>query len=160
MVPVLTAIAGLALGAVAGFLYRKSIAAGNAQSIEARAQKMLLEAEREADGASKRALAEVREEIAALRRAAEHDITSRRDEIARQERRMGEAEAELKAKIERADARERDLAERDERLSYVRSQLEKATELHRAQLEKIAGLTSSEARDQLMAQVIDEAKRA
>jgi ribonuclease Y len=160
MVPVLTAIAGLALGAVAGFLYRKSIAAGNAQSIEARAQRMLLEAEREADGASKRALAEVREEIAALRRAAEHDITSRRDEISRQERRMGEAEAELKAKIERADARERDLAERDERLSYVRSQLEKATELHRAQLEKIAGLTSSEARDQLMAQVIDEAKRA
>jgi ribonuclease Y len=160
MVPVLTAIAGLALGAVAGFLYRKSIAAGNAQSIEARAQRMLLEAEREADGASKRALAEVREEIAALRRAAEHDITSRRDEIVRQERRMGEAEAELKAKIERADARERDLAERDERLSYVRSQLEKATELHRAQLEKIAGLTSSEARDQLMAQVIDEAKRA
>jgi ribonuclease Y len=160
MVPVLTAIAGLVLGAVAGFLYRKSVAAGNAQSIEARAQKMLLEAEREADGASKRALAEVRDEIAALRRAAENDITSRRDEIARQERRMGEAEADLRAKIERGDARERDLAERDERLSYVRAQLEKATELHRAQLEKIAGLTSSEARDQLMAQVIDEAKRA
>jgi hypothetical protein len=76
MVPVLTAIAGLVLGAVAGFLYRKSVAAGNAQSIEARAQKMLLEAEREADGASKRALAEVRDEIAALRRAAENDITS------------------------------------------------------------------------------------
>jgi ribonuclease Y len=160
MVPVLTAIAGLVLGAVAGFLYRKSVAAGNAQSIEARAQKMLLEAEREADGASKRALAEVRDEIAALRRAAENDITSRRDEIARQERRMGEAEADLRAKIERGDARERDLAERDERLSYVRAQLEKATELHRAQLEKIAGLTSSEARDQLMAQVIDEARRA
>jgi ribonuclease Y len=160
MVPILTAVAGLILGAVAGFLYRKSVAAGNAQSVEARAQKMLLEAEREADGASKRALAEVRDEIAALRRAAENDITSRRDEIARQEHRMGEAEADLKAKIERADARERDLAERDERLSYVRGQLEKATELHRAQLEKIAGLTSSEARDQLMAQVIDDAKRA
>jgi ribonuclease Y len=160
MVPVLTAIAGLALGAVAGFLYRKSIAAGNAQSIEARAQTMLLEAEREADGASKRALAEARDEIASLRKTFDDDIKSRRDEIARQERRMAEAEADLKAKIERADARERDLEERDERLSYVRSQLEKATELHRAQLEKIAGLTSSEARDQLMAQVVDEAKRA
>ena len=160
MVPVLTAIAGLALGAVAGFLYRKSVAAGNAHSIETRAQKMLLEAEREADGASKRAIAEARDEIASMRRVADDDIKSRRDEIARQERRMAEAESELRAKIERVDARERDLAERDERLSYVRSQLEKATELHRAQLEKIAGLTSSEARDQLMAQVIDEAKRA
>ena len=160
MVPVLTAIAGLALGAVAGFLYRKTIAAGNAHSIEARAQTMLLEAEREADGASKRALAEARDEIASLRTTFDDDIRSRRDEIARQERRMAEAEADLKAKIERADARERDLEERDERLSYVRAQLEKATDLHRAQLEKIAGLTSSEARDQLMAQVVDEAKRA
>ena len=160
MVPVLTAIAGLALGAVAGFLYRKSVAAGNAHSIETRAQKTLLEAEREADGASKRAIAEARDEIASMRRVADDDVKSRRDEIARQERRMAEAESELRAKIERVDARERDLAERDERLSYVRSQLEKATELHRAQLEKIAGLTSSEARDQLMAQVIDEAKRA
>ena len=160
MVPVLTAIAGFALGAVAGFLYRRSIAAGNAHSIEARAQKTLLEAEREADGASKRALAEAREEIAALRLTADDDIKSRRDEIARQERRMGEAESDLRAKVERADAREHDLAERDERLTYVRSQLEKATELHRAQLEKIAGLTSTEARDQLMAQVVDEAKRA
>jgi ribonuclease Y len=160
MVPVLTALAGLALGAVAGFLYRKSIAAADAQSIEARAQTMLLEAEREADGASKRALAEGRDEIASLRKAFDDDITSRRDEIARQERRMAEAEADLKAKIERADARERDIEERDERLSYVRAQLEKATDLHRAQLEKIAGLTSSEARDQLMAQVVDEAKRA
>ena len=160
MVPVLTAIAGLVLGAVAGFLYRKSVAAGNAHSIEARAQTMLLEAEREADGASKRALAEARDEIASLRKTFDDDIKSRRDEIARQERRMAEAEADLKAKIEMADARERDLQERDERLSYVRSQLEKATDLHRAQLEKIAGLTSSEARDQLMAQVVDEAKRA
>ena len=160
MVPVLTAIAGLVLGAVAGFMYRKSIAAGNAHSIEARAQTMLLEAEREADGASKRALAEARDEIASLRTTFDDDIRSRRDEIARQERRMAEAEADLRAKIERADARERDLEERDERLSYVRAQLEKATDLHRAQLEKIAGLTSSEARDQLMAHVVDEAKRA
>ena len=145
MVPVLTALAGLALGTVAGFLYRKSVAAADAQSIEARAQTMLLEAEREADGASKRALAEARDEIASLRKAFDDDITSRRDEIARQERRMAEAEADLKAKVERADARERDIEERDERLSYVRAQLEKATDLHRAQLEKIAGLTSSEA---------------
>ena len=50
--------------------------------------------------------------------------------------------------------------ERDEKLTYVRTQLERATELHRAQLEKIAGMTSSEARDQLMAQVVDDAKRA
>ena len=160
MVPVLTGIAGLLLGFAAGFLYRKSIAATNAQSIETRAQKMLLDAEREADAASKRALGEAKDEIATLRREADDDIRSRRDEIVRQERRMSEANTDLQAKLERADARAVELEERDEKLTYVRTQLERATELHRAQLEKIAGMTSSEARDQLMAQVVDDAKRA
>jgi len=160
MVPVLTAIAGLLLGFAAGFLYRKSIAATNAQSIETRAQKMLLDAEREADAASKRALGEAKDEIATLRREADDDIRSRRDEIVRQERRMSEASSDLRATLERADARAVELEERDEKLTYVRTQLERATELHRAQLEKIAGMTSSEARDQLMTQVVDDAKRA
>jgi ribonucrease Y len=160
MVPVLTAIAGLLLGFAAGFLYRKSIAATNAQSIETRAQKMLLDAEREADAASKRALGEAKDEIATLRREADVDIRSRRDEIVRQERRMSQASSDLQATLERADARAVELEERDEKLTYVRTQLERATELHRAQLEKIAGMTSSEARDQLMTQVVDDAKRA
>ena len=156
----MTAIAGLLLGFAAGFLYRKSIAATNAQSIETRAQKMLLDAEREADAASKRALGEAKDEIATLRREADDDIRSRRDEIVRQERRMSEASSDLRATLERADARAVELEERDEKLTYVRTQLERATELHRAQLEKIAGMTSSEARDQLMTQVVDDAKRA
>ena len=156
----MTAIAGLLLGFAAGFLYRKSIAATNAQSIETRAQKMLLDAEREADAASKRALGEAKDEIATLRREADDDIRSRRDEIVRQERRMSEASSDLQATLERADARAVELEERDEKLTYVRTQLERATELHRAQLEKIAGMTSSEARDQLMTQVVDDAKRA
>jgi ribonuclease Y len=159
MVPVLTGIAGLVLGFAAGFLYRKSIAASNAQSIEARAETMRLEAEREASLAATRSLEEARAEIATLRREADEDIRARREEVARQERRMSEAEGDLKAKLRRVDARELELQERDEKLAYVRSQLEKATELHKAQLERIAGLTSTEARDQMMAQVVDEAKR-
>ena len=160
MVPVLTALAGLLVGFAVGVLYRKSVAATNAQSIESRAQKMMLDAEREADAASKRALAEAKHEIGTMRREADDDIRGRRDEIGRQERRMAESEVELKAKAERAERRALDLEEREDKLTYVRSQLEKATELHRAQLERIAGLTSGEARDQLMAQVVDEAKRA
>ncbi|CAN5791005.1 ribonuclease Y [soil metagenome] len=160
MVPVLTGIAGLLLGFAAGFVYRKSIAASNSQSLEARAQKALLDAEREADAVSKRSLAEAKDEIATMRREADDDLRGRRDEIGRQEGRMAESQADLKTKSQHLDGRAADLEEREQRLAYVRTQLEKATELHRAQLEKIAGLTSSEARDQLMAQILDEAKRA
>jgi ribonucrease Y len=160
MVPVLAGIAGLLLGFAVGFLYRKSIAATKAQSIEARAQKLLLDAEREAGEAAERSRREAKDELAMMRREVDDDLRSRREEIGRQERRMTDAEVELRTRFERVDARIAELDERDERLSYVRSQLEKATELHRAQLERIAGLTSGEARDQLVAQVVDGAKRA
>ena len=160
MVPVLTGIAGLLLGFAAGFLYRKSVAASSAQSIESRAQKLLIDAEREAATVSTRAVAEAKEEIAVLRRESDDDLRGRREEISRQERRMSGAETELKAKMQRVDDRTADLGEREEKLTYVRTQLEKATELHRAQLEKIASMTSSEAREHLMTQVLDDAKRA
>jgi len=120
----------------------------------------LIDAEREAATVSARAVAEAKDEIAVLRRESDDDLKGRREEISRQERRMSGAEAELKAKMQRVDDRAADLGEREEKLTYVRTQLEKATELHRAQLEKIASMTSSEAREHLMAQVLDDAKRA
>ena len=72
---------------------------------------------------------------------------------------MTEEQEELRLKGARIEARATELEERDEKLTYVRTQLEKATDLHRAQLEKIAGMTSLEARDHLTGQVIAEAKR-
>jgi ribonuclease Y len=159
MVTALVGIAGLIVGFLGGFVYRKSVAASNAMSIEARAQQLLLDSQREADVTAKRVLQEAKDEVSAMRRDAEEDLRGRRDEIARQERRMTEQEGELRQKLERADAKAQDLTERDEKLTYVRTQLEKATDLHRAQLEKIAGMTSAEARDHLVSQLLEEAKR-
>ena len=159
MIAFLTGIVGLVLGFGAGFLYRKSVAASNAMSIEARAQQLLLDTQRDADSAAKRALQDAKDEASAMRREGEEDLRGRRDELARQERRMTEEQEELRVKGARIEARATDLEERDEKLTYVRTQLEKATDLHRAQLEKIAGMTSLEARDHLTGQVIAEAKR-
>ena len=159
MIAFLTGIVGLVLGFGAGFLYRKSVAASNAMSIEARAQQLLLDTQRDADSAAKRTLQDAKDEASAMRREGEEDLRGRRDELARQERRMSEEQDELRVKGARIEARATELEERDEKLTYVRTQLEKATDLHRAQLEKIAGMTSLEARDHLTGQVIAEAKR-
>jgi ribonucrease Y len=159
MIAFLTGIVGLVLGFGAGFLYRKSVAASNAMSIEARAQQLLLDTQRDADSAAKRTLQDAKDEASAMRREGEEDLRGRRDELARQERRMTEEQEELRLKGARIEARSTELEERDEKLTYVRTQLEKATDLHRAQLEKIAGMTSLEARDHLTGQVIAEAKR-
>ena len=159
MLQVLTAAGALALGAVAGFLYRKTIAASNVHSIESQAHKTLLEAQQEAARSLRQGLDDAKEQAAGVRREAEEDVRARRDEIARIERRITEAEEDIRSKNAGVASRAAELDEREERLTYVREQLERATELHRAQLEKIAGMTSSEAREVLMAQVLDEAKR-
>ncbi len=156
---VLTAAAALVVGAVAGFLYRKTIAASNVHSIESQAQKTLLEAQQEAARSLKQGLDDARGQAAGVRREAEEDVRARREEIARIERRITEAEEDIRSKNAGVVSRAAELDEREERLTYVREQLERATELHRAQLEKIAGMTSSEGREVLMAQVLDEAKR-
>jgi ribonuclease Y len=160
MVPVLVGILGVAVGAGVMYLVRKSMAAQNAQSAESRAQRVMLDAEREAESVVKESLGEVKQEIAAMRREAEEDVRTRRDELGRQEHRMTQAEEDLRTKAADIERRRSELDDRDAKLHYVREQLEHATELHKQQLEKIAAMTAHEARDQLMAQVVDEAKRA
>jgi ribonuclease Y len=160
MVPVLVGILSAALGAGAMYLVRKSMAVQNVQSAESRAQRVVLDAEREAESVVKLSLGEVKQEITAMRREAEEDVRMRREEIDRQERRMTQAEEDLRTKAADVERWKSELDDRDGKLHYVREQLERATELHKAQLEKIAAMTAHEARDQLMAQVVDEAKRA
>jgi ribonuclease Y len=160
MVPAIVGALCLAVGFAAGFLYRKAVAAQNAQSAEARAQKMLIEAEREADQLALRARKESQEEAAALRREAEEEGRARRDEIERIERRIAQTGEQLDRKLEAVESHASDLDEREEKLSFVRQQLERAAEAHRTQLEKIARMTAEEARKQLVGQVVDEAKRS
>jgi ribonuclease Y len=159
MVPAIVGALCLAVGFVGGFLYRKAVAAQNAQSAEARAQKMLIEAEREADQVALRTRKESQEDAARLRREAEEEGRARRDEIERIERRVAQSEEQLGRKLEVVDSRSTELDEREEKLAFVRQQLERAAEAHRTQLEKIARMTAEEARKQLVAQVVDEAKR-
>jgi ribonucrease Y len=160
MVTLVAALGGLALGAAAMYVVRGVIAAQNTQSAESRARHVVLDAEREAETVVKQSLTEVKDEIAGMRREAEEDARVRREELARQERRMAQAEEDLRAKLAAADRRATDLDDRDEKLHYVREQLERATQLHTAQLERIAAMTAHEAREQLMSHIVDDAKRA
>ena len=150
---------GLVAGVVVGFVVRNAIGASNARSAEAQAKKVLLESEEEAAKTRALGLQESKDEAARMRRETEEDLKHRREEVARLERRITETESDLRERGQRTDARTSELKEREDKLNFVREQLEKATEQHRAQLERIAGMTSNEAKEQLASQVIDEAKR-
>lgn len=157
---VLVGAAALALGVGVGFLVRKTVAQSNAQSAEAQAQKVVLEAEREAERLTREALVEAKNEIVALRREADEEIRPRREEVKRQEARLLQKEEGLDRQSHELERRSAELDDRNEKLQMVREQLEQAAHQHRAALEKIARMTQQEARDALVTQMVDEAKRS
>ncbi len=159
MVSVVVGVVALVLGVAVGFVIRRAVARSQAESAEGRAQKVILEAEREAERLTREALVEAKDEIGALRRETEEDVRTRRDEIKRQEERLTQKEQTVDRKVDAADRRSEELDDRDRKLALVREQLEHSATQHRAALEKIAGLTASEAKEALRTQVVDEAKR-
>ncbi len=169
----IVAVLALVVGAAVGFLLRQTMGANRASSAETKAERLLAEAEREAEKQIRQATGESRNEIAEMRKQAEDEVAARREEVAQREkafqereraietkeqgldRRIEEAE-QLKQKVRgEAEEMERRLADLDEE----RKLLDQAAAVHRRQLERVSQMTAQEAKDALMAQVVDEAKR-
>ncbi|HYX79315.1 MAG TPA: Rnase Y domain-containing protein, partial [Actinomycetota bacterium] len=159
MVPAIVGILALLVGIGVGILVRTAVGRTRADSAEARAQRTVLEAEREAERITREALVEARDEIGALRREAEEELRTRREETKRQEARLGQREETLESKLEEVQRRADELDDRDRTLQQVREHLEHAAEQHRERLEQIARMTSTEAKEALVSQILDQAKR-
>jgi ribonuclease Y len=153
-------VLGLAAGVAGGFALRRYLAASHVQSAESRAQRLVLEAEREAETKVRAALVEVKEEIASMRREAEEDLRVRRDEVLKQGERLSRREDQLDRKQGEVQKKEADLGRLETNLERIRGELEKVAERHRRELETVARMTAQEAREALQNQVVDEAKRA
>jgi ribonuclease Y len=157
-----TAIVGLAavvLGAAAALALRKVLVSNRLQDAEARAAKLVADAELEAETKVRGALIEVKEEISGMRREAEEDLRERKEEIKKIEDRLSRREDQLEQKGEDQGKRERELEQTGRRLAEARSELERAGLEIRRELERVGRLTAQEAREALMGQIVDEAKR-
>jgi ribonucrease Y len=152
-------VVALAAGVAIGFLVRRFLSIGRLQGAETRAASMLSDAEREAETRVRQALVEVKEEIAAMRREAEEDVRARRLEAKQLEDRLGERQREVDARGEGVAEREREAERKLADLEAFRAELARAAGRHRVELERVAGLTAQEAREALVSQVLDEAKR-
>jgi ribonuclease Y len=159
METVLVAVLALMAGAAGGVIGRKVVATRRLETAEARAAKLVSDAEREADTRARQALLEVKEEISGMRREAEEDLRLRREEVKRIEDRLLRREQALDTRTGRSEARERELNQLERKLGSVRAELEKAGDRHRSELERIGRMTAQEAKEALMGQIEDSAKR-
>jgi ribonuclease Y len=162
MGPVLVAVAAavaLAVGVGVGLAARNAIVSKRMLTAEARAAKLVSDAEREAEIKVRQALVEVKEEIAGMRRDAEEDVRARREEIKRNEERLARREGQTEAKLSELNSREQRIQQTNKELSRMRAELEQAVTEHHRELERVSRLTTQEAKEALIAQIVDSAKR-
>jgi ribonuclease Y len=135
------------------------------EEVEQESRRVLAAARQEAEQRLRDAGIEAREKLLAARTEFEHETHEYRQELLGLERRLDQREATLDERSRTLDAYEKKLEERngvlDQRETTVAMQedaLAAATAEQRAQLERIAGLTSDQAKAELMHTMENEAR--
>lgn len=151
----------IAVGVVAflaGYVLRKLVAESKIRSAEEEAKRILLDAQREADAKRKEALLEAKDEAIRIKREAEREIREQRADLQRLERRLSQREEALERRAEQLERRERALQQQEQELTGRAEEVAALIAQQRQVLEEIAGLTSEEAKQRLLAQVEAEAR--
>jgi len=140
-------------------LIRKYIAEAKISSAEEEARRIIEDARKEGEAKKREAILEAKEEVHRLRNEAEREIRERRNELQRLERRLMQKEEVLDRKVESLEKKEAYLLGKEQEAEELRNKLNELYAKQLAELEQISGLSSSEARELLLANIEDEIKR-
>lgn len=146
---------GLILGWIIRWLYAKF----QLSSVEQKAQRLSQEAIKEAEAKKKEILLEGRDELLRERNQQEREFRERRLEIQKNERRNIQKEENLEKKQSELEKSRRMLSDREEQLKRKESILGEQEEKWRIELERIAGLSSEQAKDIIIESMKQEAER-
>ena len=144
------------LGGGAGYLFRKNVAEGKLATAEEKADRMLKEAEAAIEAKKKESLLEAKEEIHRLRTDMERENKERRNDIQRQERRLVSKEENLDRKIEAFEKKEEVLVAKENKLNATQEKVEALYQRQLQELERMSGLSSEDAKKELLAVVHDD----
>ena len=150
---------GLLVGAGAGYVARQVMAQREATSAEARAKTVIVEAQREAESIRREAAVEAKDQVFKMRQEAEADLKGRRVESDKKEDRISQREATLDSRAVSLDRREQTLETKETEITRAREEINKIAERARGELERVAGMTAQDAKQGLIEQIEEEAKR-
>ncbi|MBQ3179726.1 MAG: DUF3552 domain-containing protein, partial [Firmicutes bacterium] len=143
-------VVGIVLGYFVGtYLYRKITEAKLGAAKES-AAKILEDAEAVAESRKKEALLEAKDEIFKLRNETEKELKVRRNEVTQMEQRVLQKEDALDKKAEGLERKEISLQEKDGELDKMRKNIQLIQQDQLAELERISGFTSEQAKEKLL----------
>ena len=137
---------------------RKNIAESKVATAEEAAKKILEDAQKSGESKKKEALVEAKEEIHKLRIELYREIKERRAELQRLERRLVQKEENLDRKIDSLEKKEEILSRKEADLDKNQEKIQELYAKQLAELERLSGLSSEEARNLLLASVQEEIK--
>lgn len=152
----LIAIGAALVGLGLGHLWRRKISEAKIGSAEAQAMQIVNEAMKTAETRKKEALLEAKEEIIRQKNEAEAELKDRRREVTHQEHRLAQKEEAIDRKVEALEKKEATLAEKIAAADARRQELEAKLEEQTAILERIAGMSAEEAKNELLARKTSE----
>ncbi len=152
----LIAIVGLILGIIIGFAVRKYIAESKIESAECEAEKIIDNAKREAKSTKREAIVEAKEKAHQIKDGVEEECRERRTELQKFENRLLKKEDSLDQKSQGLTTKERNLQKKEEVVNKREEEINQLHQKHKKQLEKIAELTTDEARNLLLRRTEDE----
>ena len=141
-----------------GYLVRKNVAESKIATAEEQAIRIVQDAEQAGEAKRKEMMMEAKEEIHRLRSDMERENKDRRNDLQRQERRLLQKEENLDRKIESFERKEEKLARKEQSLNAAQERAEQLCAKQQAELERLSGLTSEEAKQELLQSLEDEVK--
>ena len=153
---ILTALAALIVGLGVGFVVSNHNAQGKAQLAKAQAEERLANASKEAENLKREALIEADSEALRIKKEAEAENKERMREVRSAENRLQQRESSLDKRVEALDTREHQLSTLNGQLERRSRDLSVAEQEASARLEHIAGLSSDEAKQELLDSLRDD----
>ena len=156
----------IAIGLIVGFLLRYMFAKFDANSVEQRADSIINEAKVKGDAKAKEIMMLAKDAAEKERKEAEKEIKEKKSEIQNTEKRLNQREDNLDRKMDSLDKKEKDLQQKEKSIESKErtidqriSEVEQIKNEQKTILEKLSGLTREEAKERLVKEMVDEAKR-
>ncbi|MFW5669533.1 MAG: ribonuclease Y [Acetivibrio ethanolgignens] len=142
----------------AAISYRIKVVEQKLGSAEEKAREIIDEALKTAESKKREALLEAKEESLKTKNELEKETRERRSELQRYEKRVLTKEETLDRKTEALEKKESKLSAKEAELDKLKEKVEALEGQRLAELERISGLTSEQAKDYLLRTVEDEVK--
>ena len=159
------ALGALAIGIVLGYLLRKRISGKILESSETLSVRIVDEAKKEADTIKKEAILQAKDNLLKTKAEIENETREKKAEFDNLEKRLRSKEENLDKRMDllvqketNIEKREKGLINKESQLDEKHGKLNKVIEEQRMRLEKIAGISSEDAKNYLIQLMKDEAK--